>query len=226
MNNNRDRAIRSFARRGGRLTDAQRRAIERFSHRYIIDFNHSPLDLDRLFIHSAPCVLEIGFGDGEALVHQATSHPELNFFGIEVYWPGIGKTLAMAQAADLNNLLICNEDAVTVLEKAIKDQSFQEIRIFFPDPWHKKRHHKRRLIQPDFAFLLCRKLIPGGYLHIATDWPDYAEHVADCFAPIIDLTDVSEHSAHARRRSETKYERRGIRLGHPVRDFLYQKTGK
>ena len=174
----RQRSIRSFVRRQGRLTSAQQRALDSCWQRFGVTLSApSMLDLEVLFGRSATRVLEIGFGDGESLVTMAHNHPESDFLGIEVYRPGIGRLLQQANALELNNLRVIGMDAVEVLISYIPAACLDRIQIFFPDPWPKKRHHKRRLIQADFVTLLGTKLKPGGCLHLATDWEHYAQHM-------------------------------------------------
>jgi tRNA (guanine-N7-)-methyltransferase len=170
--------------------------------------------------------LEIGFGDGESLIRMARSHPERDYLGIEVHRPGIGRLLMQAEASGLSNLRVMGADAVEVLSQSIDDASFERIQMFFPDPWPKKRHHKRRLIQPDFAALLARKLAPKGYLLLATDWEDYARQMLAVLEATTGLTNAAAGDGFAERpieRPPTKFERRGHRLGHRVRDLVFQR---
>ncbi len=217
------RPIRSFVRREGRMTPAQRRALEELWPRYGLDASDAPFDFTRIFGRRAPIVLEIGFGDGEALAATATAHPENDYLGIEVHRPGVGALLRRLAEQNLANVRVVVADAKEVLTARIPDGSLAAVHLFFPDPWPKQRHHKRRLVQPDFAALLARKLAPGGYFHVATDWQDYAGHVAAVLAHtpgmIADMT-----RADAFTRPPTRFERRGHRLGHAVRDLVYRRS--
>lgn len=220
----RHRVLRSFVRREGRFTPAQQRAFQTQWSRYGVDYSGQPRDLEVLFGRRAPRVLEIGFGNGEALLHAAALQPERDLIGIEVHRPGVGRALNALAAHGIGNVRIYCHDAVEVLRHEIAAQALDEVRIYFPDPWHKKRHHKRRLIQPLFVQLLADRLRPGGRLHLATDWPQYAEHMrvvlaADpAFAPERGDDPASERPAW---RPQTRFELRGRKLGHPVCDLLY-----
>jgi tRNA (guanine-N7-)-methyltransferase len=220
------RAIRSFVLRQGRFTEAQQRAFEALWPRYGLDYAGVPRDFDRVFERSAPRVLEIGFGNGEALRYAAARDPARDLIGIEVHAPGVGRLLNALAADGASNVRVYHHDAVEVLTHEIADAGLDEIRIYFPDPWHKKRHHKRRLVQPAFAELLVRKLAPGGRLHLATDWRDYAEQMWD----VLDATPGLRNRAGARGcvprpdwRPQTHFETRGQRLGHGVWDLLYDR---
>lgn len=218
------RAIRSFARRGGRITPAQQRALAELWPRFGVDFSAQPLDLDSLFGRRAPRTVEIGFGDGESLVTLAAGAPSRDFLGIEVHPPGVGHCLLAGAAAAAANLRIVRHDAVEVLEQGLAVGSVHEILIYFPDPWPKKRHHKRRLIQPAFAALLVSRLAPGGRLRLATDWQPYAEwmlEVLDATAKLRNCAGASGYVPRPAERPVTKFERRGTRLGHTARDLEY-----
>jgi tRNA (guanine-N7-)-methyltransferase len=270
--NNFTRPIRSFVKREGKLTGGQKNALEQLWSTHGVDLGDQRLDLTELFGRSAPVVLEIGFGNGLSLADMAEAHPEMDFFGIEVHRPGVGSCLVQAKKRALNNIRVSGEDAVLVLNQQIADGSLERVQIFFPDPWHKKRHHKRRLIQPVFVEQLVAKLKPGGQIHVATDWQNYAEHVLAVLTTntnlkntVVDapsaasfvsaegelLTDsalwvggsssvvgsvVPEGTApidnpilakgcseRPSYRPDTKYEHRGIRLGHGVWDLLFKK---
>ena len=220
----RRRAIRSFVIRAGRMTEAQRRALAQYGGRYLLDFAGEPLDLDRLFGRRAPRTVEIGFGTGDALAGLAIDEPERDFLGIEVYPPGVGRFLACCHEAGLDNVRVAMADAVDVLERWIAPASVEEVLVWFPDPWPKKRHHKRRLVQPEFATLVHRALRPGGRLHLATDWEPYAEHMlevlgahpgfSNCAAP-------ERFMPRPARRRETRFEGRGRRRGHRVFDLAW-----
>jgi len=220
----RRRPIRSFVRREGRITGAQQRALDTLWERFGVAAD-IPLELNALFGREAPRVLEIGFGDGEALVCMAQAHPEIDYLGIEVHRPGVGHLLQRAAALELINLRVLCADAVTVLEQQVPAHCLDRVQIFFPDPWPKKRHHKRRLIQPEFVALLARRLKTGGHLHLATDWADYAEQMLEVLNASADF--VNTATAFAPRpdsRPLTKFEQRGQRLGHPVWDLVFQRT--
>lgn len=220
------RAIRSFVIRAGRMTAGQERALRESWPQYGADFTDAILDLDRLFKRSAPRMLEIGFGVGDALLAYAQNHPEFDCLGIEVHRPGAGHLLLKAEELRLSNIRVCCHDAVEVLERGLAAASIDEAHIFFPDPWHKKRHHKRRLIQPSFVALLGRIVKPGGVVRLATDWRDYAEHMLATFAAnsvFRSLGDASGFCARAAHRPLTRFERRGLRLGHGVWDLAYQR---
>lgn len=208
--------------RSGRITTAQERAFERLWPMYGIEFEPVVLDLDAVFGRASPRVLDIGFGDGEALVEQAAATPDVDYLGVEVHAPGIGHCLLRAEARELRNLRIIRHDAVEVLQLQIGDGAIDRINIYFPDPWPKKRHRKRRLLQSDFLALAASRLKKGGSLHIATDWASYAEHidevVADC--PSFTIDERREHDGdRPLGRPVTKFERRGLRLGHRIFDW-------
>lgn len=218
------RPIRSFVLRQGRLTDAQDRAFDLHWPRYGLDYTGTVRDFEGLFRRHAERVLEIGFGNGEALRYAAANEGERDFIGIEVHRPGVGRLLNALAADGADNVRVYCHDAVEVLANEIADAALAEIRIYFPDPWPKKRHGKRRLIQPSFAKLLAKKLAPGGLLHLATDWEPYAEHMWD----VLDAEPCFENRAGPRNyfprpswRPETHFEARGMKLGHGVWDLLY-----
>ena len=220
--------MRSFVRRGGRITVAQARALKDLWPGYGIDFVPQPLDLDRVFGRRAPRLLEIGFGNGEALLAIALARSEWDCLGIEVYEAGVGRLLLQAHAAHVTNLRVICHDAVEVLEQQLPDGSIDEVLVFFPDPWPKKRHHKRRLIQPAFAGALARTLAPGGILRLATDWQPYAEQILDVLNACELLVNAAPDRAYAPRpaiRPPTRFERRGQRLGHGVWDLEYRRVG-
>lgn len=215
-------SIRSFALRAGRITDAQTKAIETLMPMYAIPYQEAPLDWMALF-DNKPLVLEIGFGMGDSLAAMAKANPHLGFIGIEVHLPGVGRLLRLAKEQQLDNLKIIHHDAVEVLTHMLQTPVFDRLHIFFPDPWPKKRHHKRRLIQPAFLKLVSKALKPGGILHLATDWENYAESMQETLAAEPGFTRFN--SSHARQlRTETKFEQRGLRLGHAVWDLLYLKS--
>lgn len=221
----RQRAVRSFVLRQGRMTTAQARAFDEHWSRYGLVVGDAPLDLDVLFGRCARRVLEIGFGNGEALCEAALAEPETDFIGIEVHGPGVGRLLKDAAAAGVGNLRVFQHDAVEVLDRAIGDGVIDEVRLFFPDPWPKKKHHKRRLVQPAFAARARRVLVPGGRLHLATDWPNYAEHMLEVMEAAPgwrNLAGPGRYSERPASRTLTHFEKRGLRLGHPVHDLIYE----
>ncbi len=212
------REIRSYVLRQGRTTPSQQRALDELFPRYGIAFSNSVLNPSAVFKRTAPVVLEIGSGMGETTAEIAQQNPAVDFIAIEVHGPGIGSLLKKIDALELKNLRLIRHDAVAVLESMISDGMLAGIHLFFPDPWPKKRHHKRRLVQPPFAALAARKLAAGGYFHAATDWPEYAAQMDEVLSSsALFEKEVGE----ARKRPVTKFERRGIGLGHPVRDLLF-----
>ena len=228
------RAVRSFVLRQGRFTPAQQRAFDELWPRFGLDFMQpadqgKPRDFDQVFGRSAPRVMEIGFGNGDALRFAAAQYPSRDYLGIEVHAPGVGRLLNALQADGAAHVRIYHHDAVEVLREEIAEGSLDEVRIYFPDPWHKTRHNKRRLIQPEFAALLVSRLRNGGRLHAATDWQDYAEQMWD----VLDATPGLENRAgprgHVPRpdwRPQTHFETRGQKLGHGVWDLVYDKNGE
>ncbi len=222
------RHIRSFVLRAGRMTPAQERALAELWPSYGVDVGDDPLDLEAIFGRRAPRCLEIGFGVGEVIGNLAETHPHIDYLGIEVHRPGVGRLLLRAAQADLRNLRIVCRDAVEVLKDGVQNDSFDEILVFFPDPWHKKRHHKRRLIDREFAALLAGKLRPAGVLRLATDWQEYAEQMLAVCNADPHLASLSADGTYVPRpqfRPATRFERRGARLGHGVWDLAYTKLG-
>ncbi|TDJ27410.1 MAG: tRNA (guanosine(46)-N7)-methyltransferase TrmB [Gammaproteobacteria bacterium] len=220
------RKVRSFVRRPGRITSAQRRALTELMPRFGIEFQDWQLDLDAVFGRSGPRLLDIGFGSGEALLSLAANNPRVDYLGVEVHEPGIGHLLLLLERADLSNVRIIQRDAVEVLASMLTDACLDGINLFFPDPWPKKRHHKRRLVQPAIAREFARVIRPGGLLHIATDWEDYAEHTREIITADGAFTAVPAEKLKADPRSlrpPTKFERRGQRLGHGTWDLLYER---
>jgi tRNA (guanine-N7-)-methyltransferase len=218
--------IRSFVLRQGRITPAQQRAFDEHWVRFGLDFSGSVRDLDAAFGRSAPKIVEIGFGNGEQLLHAALSDPGRDYIGIEVHRPGVGRLLNLVAASGLGNVRVYRHDAVEVLEREIPPGSLAQVRIYFPDPWHKKRHHKRRLVQPDLVELVASRLAPGGQLHLATDWVPYAEQMLEVCSGCASLRNTSPGGDWVERphwRSETHFERRGLKLGHGVRDLLFER---
>lgn len=219
------RKIRSFVRREGRLTKRQANALEQHWSMLGISDSSAVQQLDTLFGRSAPRVLEIGFGMGTSLVAMAQAQPDTDFIGIEVHRPGIGACIADAHEAGLTNLKVIEYDAVEVLEQWLPEQSIDRLQLFFPDPWHKKRHHKRRIVQPEFVARIARILKPGGILHMATDWQNYAEHMLAVMQQTAGWHNMSPTGDYCERpeyRPLTKFELRGQRLGHGVWDLLFQ----
>lgn len=220
------RPIRSFVLRSGRMTDAQQRGFDEGWTRWGIDYQPALIDPDRLFEVPGEQVLEIGFGMGQSLLAMAAAAPETRFIGIEVHRPGVGSLLRELDARELGNVRVFCHDAVEILEHCIARSSLDRVQIFFPDPWHKKRHHKRRLIQPPFTRLLASRLKPGGVLHLATDWEPYAEHMLETLngCDLLENTDAGGgYSPKPDSRPTTKFENRGERLGHVVHDLLYRR---
>ena len=221
------RQIRSFVLRQGRFTEAQQRAFDILWPRFGLDYTGTLRDFDAAFGRHAPRVVEIGFGNGEALRFAATQDRSRNYIGIEVHAPGVGRLLNWLDDDGSDHVRVYRHDAVEVLEHEIADGSLDEIRIYFPDPWHKKRHNKRRIVQPAFAALLVRKLRIGGRLHLATDWEAYAEHMWDVLDAAPGLRNVAGPRGAVPRpewRPQTHFETRGQKLGHGVWDLLYTRT--
>jgi tRNA (guanine-N7-)-methyltransferase len=212
-----NREIRSYVLRQGRTSPAQQRALEQLFPRFGIAFAQAALDFTQVFGRTAPVVLEIGSGMGETTAEIAQSTPGTDFIAVEVHGPGVGSLLKRIDAAALTNLRVVRHDAVDVLEQMIPDASLAGLHLFFPDPWPKKRHHKRRLVQPEFVARAARKLKPGGYWHAATDWPEYAAQMEE----VLGASALLEKADGTRNRPLTKFERRGLGLGHPVRDLLF-----
>ena len=217
------RPIRSYVLRQGRTTPAQKRALDELYPTYGLPFRAESLLASKIFGRTAPLVLEIGSGMGETTAAIAQAHPEADFIAVEVHGPGVGSLLNRIESLELRNLRVIRHDAVDVLEKMIGDASLAAIHVFFPDPWPKKRHHKRRLVQAEFAALAARKLAPGGTLHAATDWPDYAEHMDEVLSrePLLRKATAGFVS-----RPATKFEARGRRLGHPIRDLYWKRPAE
>ena len=220
------RRIRSYVLRTGRMTPGQERAFEDNWARWGLEHRDGALDFDACFGRPGPRVLEIGFGMGQSLVAMAAAAPEINFVGIEVHKPGVGRLLHSMVDEDVDNIRVYCHDAVEVLQDCIANDSLDTVQIFFPDPWHKKRHHKRRLIQPEFIIHLTHKLKRGGVIHLATDWENYAEQMMEVLSAAEGLSNQAGTGKFARRpdyRPLTKFEARGERLGHGVWDLLFQR---
>ena len=217
---------RTFVRRQGRITQAQRRALQSHSDLLIEDAHGEALQMQKLFGRRAPLWLEIGFGNGATLAALATNKPDHDFLGIEVHKPGVGRLLLEIDKQALRNMRIVTCDAVEFVERRIADASVSRILILFPDPWPKKRQHKRRMLQPGYAQTLAGKLLPGGVLHLATDWPEYAEQMLSVLNSIESLRNLSSEGRYAEPpdyRIPTRFELRGRRLGHPVHDLLFER---
>lgn len=215
------RAVRSFVLRAGRTTVAQRRALEELWPRYGIEFSPATLDLDQVFARRAPRAMEIGFGDGELLAATAQLEPDTDFLGVEVHEPGVGHCLLLIERLGLTNVRLIRYDAVAVLQAQIPAGSLQEVKLLFPDPWPKKRHHKRRIVQPDFVRLLASRLAPDGLLHIATDWAPYAEHICAVLSAEPAFEEAAQGPA---TRTPTRFERRGERLGYEVFEKTWRRS--
>lgn len=216
--------IRSYVLRAGRVGSGQARALAELGPRFVLPYQPEALDLDAVFGRVAPRVLEIGFGMGEGLVETAAAHPEIDYIGVEVHTPGVGALLKQIGERGLGNVRVIQHDAVEVLTAMLPPATLAGIHIFFPDPWHKKRHHKRRLIQAPLVELLASRLAPGGYIHLATDWQDYAEQMLAVLEAEAQLENTA--AAYAPRpdtRPLTKFEQRGIRLGHGVWDLVFRR---
>ena len=223
------RTIRSFVRRTGRVTASQQRALEELWPLYGTDGDGQALSFAELFGRDAPIVLEIGFGNGETFVAQAAADPERDYLGIEVHEPGIGHCLIKAHEAGAGNIRVLAHDAVEVLQTRVPVGSLARLNLYFPDPWPKKRHHKRRIVQDAFVELVADRLEDGGTWYIATDWANYAEHIDEVFARAdrFTLIERREHDGEAPLdRPQTKFERRGLRQGHRIVDWCFRKTGR
>jgi tRNA (guanine-N7-)-methyltransferase len=224
MQSSSHRAIRSYVLRQGRMSRAQKRAYDTLYERFVIPFSPAPLDLAAAFGRDAPAVLEIGFGMGETTAAIAQANPDIHYLGIEVHSPGVGSLLKRLDEQSLTNVRVIQHDAVEVVEKMIPLDCLHAIHVFFPDPWPKKRHHKRRLVQPSFVQMLAHRLRPGGYLHLATDWEEYARHMLEVLAaePLLENT-ATGFAPRPPYRPLTKFEQRGLQLGHGVFDLVYRR---
>ncbi len=218
------RHIRSYVLRQGRVSPAQQRAVDDLMPRYGIPYAAQPLDLDLTFGRGAPKILEIGFGMGDSTATIARAQPENDYLALEVHTPGVGNLLKLIDAQQITNIRIIQHDAVEVLRDMIADGTLDGVHIFFPDPWHKKRHNKRRLIQPPFVAQLAKKLRLGGYIHVATDWQDYAEQVLAVLSaePLLKNT-AADYAPRPAYRPLTKFEKRGLLLGHGVWDLVFER---
>jgi tRNA (guanine-N7-)-methyltransferase len=218
------RPIRSFVLRQGRVSNAQRQALETLMPEYGVSFDTDVFDFERIFGRSAPTFLEIGFGMGETTATIAREHPQNDYLAVEVHTPGVGSLLKQIKELGLTNIRVLQRDVVELLQQALPPESLSGVHIFFPDPWPKARHHKRRLIQPSFIALLCCYLKPGGYIHAATDWQDYAQQILAVFTDQSQLVNTAvDYAPRPAYRPLTKFEQRGLRLGHGVWDVVFRK---
>jgi len=223
----RQRHVRSFVLRAGRLTQGQSRALRELWPLYGVPENSGLLDFRDLFANDHPVIMEIGFGNGDATWQMASEHPEENFLGVEVHKPGVGHLLLKIEELGIGNIRIACEDAVELLRNRVPPESLAGVRIYFPDPWPKKRHHKRRIIQPAFIALLAEKTRPGGILHLATDWEPYAKHMSEVMHSSPYFENLSTRGTTVPKpdwRPATKYEKRGERLGHRVFDLVFRRV--
>lgn len=223
------RPIRSFVLRSGRLTPGQQRAFKEFWPKYGVDFvPERELDFQQLFGNQHPVYLEIGFGNGESLAQTALAHPERNYLGIEVHPPGVGHLLIRLAELELKNLRIMQHDALEILDQCIAPGSLTGVQLFFPDPWHKKKHHKRRIVQPEFVKLLAKNIHPGGIFHAASDWENYAAHILRVFSDMpeyfTNTAGAGKYTPRPDHRPLTKFEQRGQRLGHGVWDLIFRRN--
>jgi tRNA (guanine-N7-)-methyltransferase len=218
------RPVRSFVLRQGRMSPAQQRAVETLLPRYGVPFAAAPLDLARVFGREAPRVLEIGFGMGDTTAAIAQARPDVDFLGIEVHLPGVGSLLKQVEELGLTNVRVVRHDAVEVVAAMLAPGALGGIHVFFPDPWPKKRHHKRRLLKPEFVHALALRLAPGGYLHVATDWEDYAHEILAALAaePLLENT-APGFAPRPDYRPHTRFEARGLKLGHGVWDVIFRR---
>lgn len=221
------KSIRSFVVRGGRMTEGQRNAFTQWWPKYGLSLHDGALDAEVTFDRQAPLVLEIGFGMGDSLLAMAVAEPDKDFIGIDVHPPGVGRLINNAGKEELANLRTYLADANDVLEDCIADGSLARVQLYFPDPWHKKKHHKRRILQAPFVEQICRKLAVGGVFHMATDWENYAEHMMEVMSEAEGFSNCAgagQYSPRPDYRPITKFEKRGERLGHGVWDLLFERT--
>jgi len=220
------RTVRSFVMRAGRTTEGQQKALEEVWPEMGLELKDGAINFAEAFGREAPVVLEIGFGMGASLIEMATQQPDKNYIGIEVHRPGVGRLLASVKELGLTNIRVYAEDAVEVLADCIPDGSLHALQLFFPDPWHKKKHHKRRIVQPEFVQNIRQKLEVGGYFHMATDWENYAEHMMEVMSGAEGFTNKAgegEYSPQPEWRPVTKFQKRGERLGHGVWDLMFER---
>lgn len=221
------RTVKSFVLRAGRMTEGQQKAMDDVWPSMGLELNNGLLDFNQVFGREAPVVLEIGFGMGDSLVEMAKDQPEKNYIGVEVHRPGVGRLLSNAEKEGLTNIRVFCDDAIEVLAQCIPNNSLDCIQLFFADPWHKKRHHKRRIVQPEFAQTLRQKLKVGGVFHMATDWENYAEHMMEVMSAAEGYANAAgegQYSPQPEWRPVTKFQKRGERLGHGVWDLMFEKT--
>ncbi|AKX53641.1 tRNA (guanosine(46)-N7)-methyltransferase TrmB [Thiopseudomonas alkaliphila] len=221
------REIKSFVMRAGRITPGQQRGLDEGLPKFGLKISDGAINPAQVFERQAPCTLEIGFGMGHSLVEMAAAAPEQDFIGIEVHRPGVGSLLSGLLSQNLSNVRVYQEDAIEVLKQCIPDASLDRLLLFFPDPWHKARHHKRRIVQPEFAQLVRSKLKVGGVFHMATDWEPYAEYMLEVMQVAAGYQNLSSSGNWVERPAErpvTKFERRGHKLGHGVWDLKFQRT--
>jgi len=222
------RTVRSFVLRAGRMTEGQQRGLEEAWPDYGLSLDDGMISPEQVFSSDAPVILEIGFGMGDSLLSMAKSHPENNYIGIEVHRPGVGRLLNNAQLDGVKNLRVYCDDAIEVLAQCIPDGSLAGVQLFFPDPWHKKKHHKRRIVQSVFAQNIRQKLKQGGVLHMATDWENYAEHMMEIMSAEQGYHNVAGEECYSPQpewRPVTKFQKRGERLGHGVWDLMFERIG-
>jgi len=218
--------IRSFIRRQGRITQGQQLALDNHWDKYCLDPN-ADYDFSQVFGRTAPLIVEIGFGSGDSLAKMAAANPDKDYIGIEVHRPGVGHLMLLLDQLGLTNVRIYCHDAIEIIERKVADNSLAGVHLFFPDPWPKKKHHKRRIVRPSFVELLTRKLQPGGYFHAATDWQNYAENMLEVLSAdsgISNTSDTGDYCERPEYRPLTKFEQRGIRLGHGVWDLVFRKA--
>ena len=221
------KAIRSYVVRAGRMTDGQKMAFDRFWPKYGLSLHRGILDRQAAFGRTAPLVLEIGFGMGASLLEMVQAEADKDFIGIEVHPPGVGRLISEAGKLGVENLRVYLADAIDVLDDCISDQSLSRVQLYFPDPWHKKKHNKRRIVQSEFVQKIRKKLVVGGVFHMATDWEPYAEHMLEVMSAAEGYVNLAGEGCYAARpefRPVTKFEKRGERLGHGVYDLLFERV--
>lgn len=221
------RTIKSYVVRSGRMTPGQEKAFQKLWSLYGVEANDQQLDFQRLYGRQAPVILEIGFGMGDSLIEMAAQYPQNNYLGIEVHKPGVGRLLGKVSEQALTNLRVMQFDAIEVLKNQIPDASLSAVYLYFPDPWHKKRHHKRRIVQPAFVQMICTKLKTGGLFHLATDWENYAEHMMEVMTTAEGFENTAGKNKYTPKpdyRPVTKFEQRGHKLGHGVWDLIFKKV--
>ena len=218
------RRIVTFVKREGRFTEAQKKAFEDCWSEFGIDYTDTTLSLNSLFKNDHPVILEIGFGNGDSLAQMAIANPDKNYIGIEVHRPGAGQLLMQIRDKNIQNIRISTHDAIQVVTNQLVDNALSGVQIFFPDPWPKKRHHKRRIVQPVFMSLLAKKLKPQGFVHLATDWAPYAERMLEVMQSHPDYKNtVADYIERPESRPLTKFEQRGLKLGHQIFDLMFEK---